>query len=49
MLITLLIVVLLVVLALYGASLLSVDGRLTMFLQLLIIVVAIVYLAGMLR
>jgi hypothetical protein len=45
MLITLLIVILILGLALYAVQLLPIDGRLTLLLQLVIIVIAIVYLA----
>lgn len=48
MLITLLIVVLIVALALYAVQLLPFDGRLTLVLQLLILVIAIVYLSQLL-
>ena len=48
MLVTLLVVVLVVGLALYGVELLPINSRLSLFLQLLIIIIAIIYLAGML-
>lgn len=44
MLITLIIVILVVALALYGVQLIPLDGRLTLVLQLLIIIAALIYL-----
>jgi hypothetical protein len=45
MLITLIVVLLIAGLALYAVQLLPVDGRLTLILQILVIIVAIIYLA----
>lgn len=46
MLISILVIVLILALALYAVQLLPIDGRLTLLLQLLIILIAIFYLAG---
>jgi hypothetical protein len=46
MLISLLIVILVVVLLLYLVQLLPLDGRVTLVLQVAIIVIAIIYLLG---
>lgn len=48
MLITLIIVILIVGLALYAVQMIPLDGRITLLLQLLIVIVAIIYLAGLL-
>jgi hypothetical protein len=45
MLITLLVILILVALGLYAVQLLPIDGRITLLLQLVIIVIAIVYIA----
>lgn len=44
--ITILVIILIVALALYAVQLLPIDGRLTLILQLLILAIAIIYLAG---
>lgn len=47
MLVSLLIVILIVGLALWGVQQLPLDGRLVLLLQIVIVIAAILYLAGM--
>lgn len=46
--ITILVLILIVALALYAVQLLPIDGRLTLILQLLILIIAIIYLMRLL-
>lgn len=48
MLINLIVVILIVGLALYAVQLVPIDARITLLLQLLIVIVAILFLAGLL-